>query len=262
MPAAIEPMKATLADRPLRGADWLFEVKWDGVRAVAFVENEEVRLQARSGLRCERQYPELAVIHHHLAARQAVLDGEIAVLDSKGVSHFHLIQPRIANSDPNTSTIWCDPLGGLLRSTCSTWMGMICAAGFEHAPRTAGTGAHTRPSVRISKAPGGRGCWKRRGKRPGRHRPHAASYYESRAAAKGSRSRSWASRSLSSRVHRTAGDRQYFERWCWEFTRWQAAWVGNVGPASTKAAGQPLRAAQALIRKPARSPSGPSPDAA
>ncbi len=95
-------MKATLADHPPRGDTWLFEVKWDGVRALAFIENEEVRLQSRSGLRCERQYPELAVIHHQLAARQAVLDGEIAVLDEKGVSRFHLIQPRIANTDPNS----------------------------------------------------------------------------------------------------------------------------------------------------------------
>jgi bifunctional non-homologous end joining protein LigD len=110
MPASIEPMQATLADRVPRGEDWLFEVKWDGVRAVAFLDNEEVRLQSRSGLRCERQYPELAVMPHQLAASQAVLDGEIAVLDAKGVSRFHLIQPRIANTDPNT-------IAHLVRST-------------------------------------------------------------------------------------------------------------------------------------------------
>jgi bifunctional non-homologous end joining protein LigD len=103
-------MKATLADHPPGGDDWLFEVKWDGVRAIAFADQEQLRLQSRSGLRCERQYPELAVIPHHLAARQAVLDGEIAVLDQKGVSQFHLIQPRIANTDPNT-------IAHLVRST-------------------------------------------------------------------------------------------------------------------------------------------------
>ncbi len=103
-------MKATLADRPPRGDDWLFEVKWDGVRAIAFIDREQVHLQSRSGLRCERQYPELAVIPHNLAASQAVLDGEIAVLDPKGVSQFHLIQPRIANTDPNT-------IAHLVRST-------------------------------------------------------------------------------------------------------------------------------------------------
>ena len=102
MPASIEPMKATPAERPPSGGDWLFEIKWDGVRALAYVDNEEVRLVSRSGLRCERQYPELAAIPHQVAARQAVLDGEIAVLDPKGASRFHLIQPRIANTDPNS----------------------------------------------------------------------------------------------------------------------------------------------------------------
>src|SRR5271157_2345979 len=102
MPSEIEPMKATLAEKPPRGEDWLFEVKWDGVRAIAFVDREEMRLQSRTGHRCERQYPELAVIPHQLAGQQVVLDGEIAVLDSKGVSQFHLIQPRIANTDPNS----------------------------------------------------------------------------------------------------------------------------------------------------------------
>jgi bifunctional non-homologous end joining protein LigD len=110
MPSSIEPMKATLVDRPPRGDDWLFEVKWDGVRAIAFIDDEEVRLQSRNGLSCERQYPELAGIQHSVAARQAVLDGEIAVLDDKGVSRFHLIQPRIANSDPNA-------IAHLVRST-------------------------------------------------------------------------------------------------------------------------------------------------
>jgi bifunctional non-homologous end joining protein LigD len=110
MPDLIQPMAATLTDAPPRGEDWLFEIKWDGVRAIAFVDKEEVRLQSRSGLRCERQYPELAAIHHDIAARQAVLDGEIAVLDKNGVARFHLIQPRIANADPNA-------VGRLTRST-------------------------------------------------------------------------------------------------------------------------------------------------
>ncbi len=101
MPDAIEPMKATLVERPPKGEDWLFEVKWDGVRAIAFVDEEGVRIQSRNGLWCERQYPEIAVLPHYLAAGRAVLDGEIAVLDEKGVSRFHLIQPRIANTDPN-----------------------------------------------------------------------------------------------------------------------------------------------------------------
>lgn len=102
MPSAIEPMKAQITERPPRGDDWLFEVKWDGVRAIALIENESLQLQSRTGNRCERQYPELAVIPHQVAADTAVLDGEIAVLNAKGVSQFHLIQPRIMNADPNS----------------------------------------------------------------------------------------------------------------------------------------------------------------
>ena len=102
MPAALEPMLATLIEKAPRGEEWLYEIKWDGIRAIAFLDSEEVRITSRSGLRCERQYPELAVLPHQIAARTAILDGEIAVLDEKGVSRFHLIQPRIANSDPNS----------------------------------------------------------------------------------------------------------------------------------------------------------------
>jgi bifunctional non-homologous end joining protein LigD len=102
MPTSVEPMKATLTEDPPHGDEWLFEIKWDGVRAIGFLDNEELQLQSRTGNRCERQYPELAVIPHQIAARQAVLDGEIAVLDEKGVARFNLIQPRIMVSDPNS----------------------------------------------------------------------------------------------------------------------------------------------------------------
>jgi bifunctional non-homologous end joining protein LigD len=102
MPTAIVPMKSFLADAPPKGDEWLFEVKWDGVRAICFVDDKSVRMTSRTGHSCERQYPELSVIGHHIAAKQVVLDGEICVLDKNGVSSFGLIQPRIAVTDPNT----------------------------------------------------------------------------------------------------------------------------------------------------------------
>jgi bifunctional non-homologous end joining protein LigD len=102
MPASITPMKAALADAPPRGDEWLFEVKWDGVRAICFIADEAVRLVSRTGHSCEKQYPELSVIPHYIAAKEAILDGEIAALDEKGVAHFELIQSRIAQSDPNS----------------------------------------------------------------------------------------------------------------------------------------------------------------
>ena len=94
-------MMANIAERPPRGDDWLFEIKWDGVRGLCFIEDGELRILSRNGNRCERQYPELSVLPHYLDAEQAIVDGEIAVLDEHGVSRFALIQPRIMNQDPN-----------------------------------------------------------------------------------------------------------------------------------------------------------------
>jgi bifunctional non-homologous end joining protein LigD len=62
---------------------------------------KSLRLVSRTGHSCEKQYPELSVIPHYVAASQAILDGEIAALDDKGVARFELIQPRIAQSDAN-----------------------------------------------------------------------------------------------------------------------------------------------------------------
>ncbi len=101
MPRTVSPMLATLATRPPSGDSWLYEVKWDGVRALCFIDNGELRILSRSGKRCDQQYPELSVVPRHVKASQAILDGEIAVLDDKGRSSFNLIQPRISVGDAN-----------------------------------------------------------------------------------------------------------------------------------------------------------------
>ena len=101
MPRSLAPMLASLASRPPTGADWLYEVKWDGVRALCFVDDGALTILSRSGRRCEQQYPELAVLPRQVRASQAILDGEIAVLDEKGRSSFNLIQPRISVGDAN-----------------------------------------------------------------------------------------------------------------------------------------------------------------
>jgi bifunctional non-homologous end joining protein LigD len=102
MPRTVSPMLATLATRPPSGDSWLYEVKWDGVRAVCFIEDGELRIFSRSGKRCDQQYPELSVLPRQVKASQAILDGEIAVLDDKGRSSFSLIQPRISVADANS----------------------------------------------------------------------------------------------------------------------------------------------------------------
>lgn len=102
MPEAVTPMQACLAASPPRGAGWLFEIKWDGVRALCYIDHGSTRLRSRKGTAMERQYPELAVLHHYVAAETAILDGEIAVLDEEGRPRFELIQPRIMAAGANS----------------------------------------------------------------------------------------------------------------------------------------------------------------
>ncbi|MGH9613908.1 MAG: non-homologous end-joining DNA ligase, partial [Bryobacteraceae bacterium] len=102
MPKTVAPMRAMLTDAPPAGKDWLYEVKWDGVRAICFVQDGKLHIESRSGKRCEQQYPELQVLPHYVDASEAIFDGEITVLDSQGRSRFELIQPRIGVGDPNT----------------------------------------------------------------------------------------------------------------------------------------------------------------
>lgn len=101
MPAAIEPMKAQSSENPPKGSGWIYEIKWDGVRAICFVENDTVRLISRNGNPYDRQFPELAVLPHHVQADEAILDGEIVVLTEEGRSDFGLIQPRIHQTGAN-----------------------------------------------------------------------------------------------------------------------------------------------------------------
>jgi bifunctional non-homologous end joining protein LigD len=102
MPKALTPMAASLAEHIPSGENWLYEIKWDGVRALCFIENGGMYILSRNGNRCERQYPELSVLPHFVRAGTAIIDGEIAVLDDQGRPRFSLIQPRIHVSDPNS----------------------------------------------------------------------------------------------------------------------------------------------------------------
>src|ERR1019366_2379220 len=101
IPGFFEPMSSYLTDQLPNGDDWIFEVKWDGIRGLAFIEDGTLSFYTRNANRCERQYPELLVIPHYIEASQAILDGEIVVLDENGVSHFELIQSRIHSQDAN-----------------------------------------------------------------------------------------------------------------------------------------------------------------
>jgi bifunctional non-homologous end joining protein LigD len=95
MPGEIAPMLAAPVSSAPEGSEWLFELKWDGVRALCFVDKNGVRMSSRKGHRIEKQYPELANIAQYLGAENAVLDGELVVLDPQGRPNFSLLQSRI-----------------------------------------------------------------------------------------------------------------------------------------------------------------------
>lgn len=95
VPADLQPMLATAVTKPPTGPNWLYEIKWDGVRALCLVKDGTLRMQSRRGNRCEQQYPELADLPGHVHAKTAWLDGEICVLDADGRARFQNIQPRI-----------------------------------------------------------------------------------------------------------------------------------------------------------------------
>jgi bifunctional non-homologous end joining protein LigD len=94
MPSAIHPMLATSIDKPFNGADWLFEIKWDGYRAVAFIENGKVRLVSRNQNELTPRYPELKDLPQFVKAKTAILDGEVVALDDLGRASFSLMQQR------------------------------------------------------------------------------------------------------------------------------------------------------------------------
>lgn len=94
MPTEIHPMLATPVDEPFDGPDWLFEIKWDGYRAVAFLENGRVRLVSRNQNELTHRYPELKDLAKSVKAKTAILDGEVVALDEQGRASFSLMQQR------------------------------------------------------------------------------------------------------------------------------------------------------------------------
>ncbi len=94
MPTVIHPMLATLAARAFDDPDWLFEIKWDGYRAVAFIEDGRVRLVSRSENDLTAQFSELGSLPQFVKAQRAILDGEIVALDDEGRPSFSLMQQR------------------------------------------------------------------------------------------------------------------------------------------------------------------------
>jgi bifunctional non-homologous end joining protein LigD len=94
IPTAITPMLAGLSEKPFDDPNWLFEIKWDGYRAVSFIENGRIRLASRNHNDLSPRYPELQDLPKFVNGQAAVLDGEVVVLDEQGRPSFSLMQQR------------------------------------------------------------------------------------------------------------------------------------------------------------------------
>src|SRR4029077_19679991 len=94
MPTVIHPMLATPTAEAFDNPDWLFEIKWDGYRAVAFIEGGRVRLMSRTQNDLTAQFSELGSLPQYVKAERAILDGEIVALDEEGRPSFSLMQQR------------------------------------------------------------------------------------------------------------------------------------------------------------------------
>ncbi|HEX4486496.1 MAG TPA: non-homologous end-joining DNA ligase, partial [Terriglobales bacterium] len=94
MPAQITPMLAVSVEKPFDNPEWLFEIKWDGYRSVAFIENGRARLMSRNHNELTGRYPELSVLPEAVKAKTAILDGEVVALDEHGRASFSLMQQR------------------------------------------------------------------------------------------------------------------------------------------------------------------------
>jgi bifunctional non-homologous end joining protein LigD len=95
MPARVAPMLALLKDSAPEGDNWAYEFKWDGVRAIVYVEGGRVRATTRNDKDLVATFPELRSIGEFLGSRSAVLDGELVAFDQDGRPSFGLLQQRL-----------------------------------------------------------------------------------------------------------------------------------------------------------------------
>jgi bifunctional non-homologous end joining protein LigD len=96
MPRKVKPMLATPVDRPFDRPGWLFEIKWDGWRVLAEIEDGRINLYSRASLSYNERFPAL-VQSLQSFKHDALLDGEVVVVDQKGQPNLQLLQHYTKN---------------------------------------------------------------------------------------------------------------------------------------------------------------------
>jgi bifunctional non-homologous end joining protein LigD len=94
----IEPMLPTLVRYPFSNPDWLFEPKWDGYRALCYVEDGVATFISRRGNDLTPQFPALQSIPKSIKAKTAILDGEIVALNAEGWPEFDALRSKKSTS--------------------------------------------------------------------------------------------------------------------------------------------------------------------
>ncbi len=101
MPERVLPMLARSGELPRDPGRWAFEVKWDGVRAIAYAQPGRLRLESRNLNEITDAYPEVRGLLDQTAMHEAVLDGEIVAFDEQGKPSFERLQRRMHVSSPS-----------------------------------------------------------------------------------------------------------------------------------------------------------------
>ena len=99
LPSFVPPCLATLSDKAPDAATWLHEIKFDGYRLEARLDNGKVKLLTRRGLDWTRKFPSVAAAVAKLPAKAAMIDGEVIVEGEDGVSSFSLLQQALSEGD-------------------------------------------------------------------------------------------------------------------------------------------------------------------
>lgn len=100
IPRTIHPMLATLVEGPFDDEQWLFEIKWDGYRAIGYLQQGQSQLLSRNQNELTGEFPEIAKALAQIPVESAIFDGEIVAVDAQGRSSFSLMQQRTGLKKP------------------------------------------------------------------------------------------------------------------------------------------------------------------
>jgi DNA ligase D-like protein (predicted ligase)/DNA ligase D-like protein (predicted 3'-phosphoesterase) len=110
MPGGVRATLAELREKPFSDPNWIFEIKWDGVRALAEIKGGKTTLWARSGRDVTKEYPEFKNLAEKFRVKNAIVDGEIVTLDADGRSNFQKLQNRLGVQNPSQKLMQSVPL--------------------------------------------------------------------------------------------------------------------------------------------------------